>query len=172
MDLRKLKLPSKKTFVAISALAVFGLANANPFIYTVVKVLDGDTIVVQKAGHEQTIRLVGVDTPEVESQYRQEACYGKEASQETKRLLPAGKTVMLLPDPYAGNKDKYGRLLRYVFTDGKMINAYLVDRGLAFNYIYSKTASGAYFHSLERSARQKRVGLWSEKCNYFFETKE
>ncbi len=172
MDLHKLKLPSKKAFVAISALAVFGLANANPFAYTVVKVLDGDTLIVQKSGYEQTIRLVGIDTPEIESQYRQEACYGKEASRETKRLLPAGKAVMLLPDPYAGDKDKYGRLLRYVFVDSKMINAYLVDQGLAFNYIYSKTASGAYFHSLEKNARQKRIGLWSDKCNYFFETKK
>jgi len=89
---------------------------------TVENVIDGDTIDVLIDGERQRVRYYGIDAPE-----EGEECY-EEATQRNRELL--GTTVRLEPD--ARNEDKYGRLLRYVFTnDGTSVDAALVSEGLA-----------------------------------------
>jgi micrococcal nuclease len=136
--------------------------------YKVIKIIDGDTIQVKIGFKIEIVRMLGVDTPEIESLYSREECFGKESSQKTKELLE-GKKVFLLKDPEVSDRDKYGRLLRYVFLeDGEFINADLIERGFAFNYIYQPFQFMDYFARLEKKAREKRAGLWSEKCEYYF----
>ena len=141
-------------------------------LYSVAEVIDGDTIQVNINGKMELVRFIGINTPEVNNEYRQEECFGPEASKETKKLL-SGKKVYLLPDPQVPDRGKYNRLLRYVFLpNGEFINAELVKDGYAFEYIYQPFQFIKYFHSLENEAREQRKGLWGDKCNYYSQVSE
>lgn len=86
-------------------------------------VIDGDTIDVRVGGQGTvSVRLLGINTPEVAGPYRTAQCFGNEASANAKRLL-AGATVYLQDDPQQDDKDQYGRWLRYVWmSDGRLFN--------------------------------------------------
>src|SRR5205814_3546047 len=113
---------------------------------TIVRAVDGDTLEVSLSGHQEKVRLIGVDTPEVfESQklhrdiartHQDEAtikALGKRASEFTKSLVHAGDTVQLEYDQQA--RDKYHRLLAFVWlADGRMLNEVLVCEGYTNAY--------------------------------------
>ncbi len=133
-------------------------------------VVDGDTIVVQKGRQESTIRLLGIDAPEIAHEKYGKTkgdCYGKEATDFLKEEI-GGQNVVLLEDPNAGDKDKYGRSLRYVLADGKIINAEMVRNGYAFVYQYSDFFFAKWFYSMEKQAKNERLGLWGKTCQYYF----
>jgi endonuclease YncB( thermonuclease family) len=118
---------------------------------TVLEVIDGDTIYVLIDGEPQAVRYYGVDAPE-----EGEKCY-QEATERNRQLL--GTTVRLEPD--ARDKDEYGRLLRYVFTDeGMSIDSTLISEGLAKAW----REDGRYLTRLtllETHARENGIGcLW------------
>jgi endonuclease YncB( thermonuclease family) len=95
--------------------------------YRIDHVTDGDTVVLRNG---QKVRLVQIDTPEV---YFGTECYGRQASATTKRLLPEGVRVRLLPEPATDRIDGFGRLLRYVVRarEGVNVNVHLVALGAA-----------------------------------------
>jgi micrococcal nuclease len=135
--------------------------------YAVLRVVDGDTIVVSIGGKSETVRLIGIDTPETVDPRKAVQCFGKEASDKTKELL-AGQRVMLEKDPSQGERDKYGRLLAYVYrSDGLSINKYLVEQGYAHEYTYNAPYKyQAEFKAAEAEARQQGSGLWAPgACN-------
>ncbi|WJH33200.1 thermonuclease family protein [Paenibacillus sp. CC-CFT747] len=123
------------------------------------RVVDGDTFVT---GTGEKVRLIGVNTPESLGTVQP---FGKEASAYTKKQL-AGKTVYLFSD--AGNTDKYGRLLRYVFLEGEalMYNEKLVREGYANpmtvppNVLYADR-----FVQAEKDARSQKKGLWGKHAS-------
>lgn len=163
MTQNKLKL-NRKVFLfgAILFFFLLGYHLACSFSqpFRVLKVIDGDTIVVQIGFKKETVRLLGVDTPEIKSPYTEEECFGREASKKTKDLL-LKQRVYLIKDKNAPDRDKYGRLLRYVFLeDGSFINAELIKEGYAFLYILEPIEFGNFFHSLEEKAKQQKIGLW------------
>jgi micrococcal nuclease len=133
-------------------------------IYRVVEVIDGDTIKVDIGGKIETVRLIGMDTPEIANPHSsREDYFGPEAARYTKQLLE-NQSVYLIPDPMQSNRDKYDRLLRYVFLeDGTLINAKLVAEGYAYNYIYEPFQFMKQFDYLEKQAKENRLGLWSSK---------
>src|SRR5207342_1065137 len=97
--------------------------------YRVVDVLDGDTIVVRRAGgRDETIRLLGIDTPETHHPTKPVGCYGPEASDYTTARL-TGKTVRLEDD--VEPRDIYDRRLAYVYLDGHRFNDELLQKGYA-----------------------------------------
>src|SRR2546423_5036043 len=98
---------------------------------TVERVIDGDTVVVRLPGGHERVRLVGIDTPETVDPRKPVQCFGKEASNHTKSLLPAGTAVRLERDVEA--RDRYGRLLAYVYRsrDGLFVNLALAPDGHA-----------------------------------------
>jgi len=108
----------------------------------------------------QRVRLVQIDTPEV---YFGTECYGPQASATTKRLLPVGTRVRLMPEPATDRVDDFGRLLRYVIrTDGVNVNLRLVAVGAAAPWFYMGRR-GMYATQLQRLAelaRAKHLGLW------------
>lgn len=124
------------------------------------KVIDGDTIVLEDG---QTVRFVGIDTPETVDPRRPVGCFGKEASNETKKLL-VGKVVILQKD--VSNTDKYKRLLRYIYLpleNGQIlfINDYLVRTGFAKVYTYPPDIKfNEQFRQAEKEAREFKRGLW------------
>ena len=121
-------------------------------------VADGDTVDLTNGAK---IRLVQIDTPEV---YFSPECYGRQASDLTKQLLPPGTRVRLTREPATDAVDRYGRLLRYVVRveDGLNVNVQLVRAGAAAPYFYDGRR-GRYAHLLERltrRARARHLGLW------------
>src|SRR3989338_322463 len=108
-------------------------ATKPTLLYPVVKVIDGDTIDVKIGTKIERIRMVGMDTPEIVDPRKAVQCFGKEASNRTKLLL-TGKSVALQSDPTQGERDKYGRLLRYVILDGLNFNKRLIAEGYAHEY--------------------------------------
>lgn len=135
---------------------------------TVARVVDGDTIRVEARGAETPVRLVGIDTPETVKPGSPVECGGPEASARTKRLLPAGTRVRLVTDPTQDTRDRYARLLAYVYV-GKAsgargsVNYRLVREGLADAYVYRPSAPFRYariFQAAEAAAKRAGRGMW------------
>ncbi|MDX6687795.1 MAG: micrococcal nuclease [Baekduia sp.] len=128
----------------------------------VVRVVDGDTILVATAGGAQErVRYIGMDTPETVKPRTPVQCYGKKASAANKRLV-AGQAVRLVSD--AERRDRYGRLLAYVYraSDGLFVNAELVRDGYARPLTIAPNARHAReFAALAAAARRAGRGLWS-----------
>lgn len=135
--------------------------SSNPGLQKVEEVVDGDTIVVQAPTGYETVRLIGIDTPETKDPRKPEQCFGKEATARAQQLV-GGKSIKLVADPGESNRDKYKRLLRYVYLpDGTLLNAKMIAEGYAFSYeLYGHSKLGE-FHALEQSASLARLGLWS-----------
>jgi len=126
------------------------------------RVVDGDTIVVDLAGREEKVRLIGIDTPETVDPRRPVECFGNQASGHLKELLPTGTTVRLVRD--AEQRDRYGRLLAYVYRldDDLFINLDLMSNGYAnLLTIVPNVAHTDEFRAAERSARATGIGLWT-----------
>ena len=127
----------------------------------VVRVIDGDTITVQIAGAIRTIRLLGVDTPETKHPTKAVQPLGPEASAFTQAALDR-QTVRLEADPADDQVDRYDRLLRYVYLDGKNFNARLIREGYATAIRAFPYSRKREFLRLEAQARQERRGIWAD----------
>jgi endonuclease YncB( thermonuclease family) len=138
----------------------------------VTDVVDGDTIKVLSRGFETTVRLLGIDTPETRRPGGFVQCFGPAASARTRRLLPNGQDVRLVTDVSQDQRDRYGRLLAYVYKPGKSdatdsVNHALVATGYAKVYIYrgNPFQHVAAFQEAEARARRRAIGLWGPPCN-------
>ena len=134
-------------------------AQAAPLV-RVVRVIDGDTIEVCCIGWKrESVRYIGIDTPETQHPSKGVEAYGKEAKEANHRLV-AGKTVHLEFD--VQRRDQYGRLLAYVYLeDGTFVNAWLVEHGYA--QVITVPPNVKYqelFLKLQHEARTASRGLW------------
>lgn len=137
-----------------------GERSGDGVLAEVMAVIDGDTIRVRLDGTTETVRLIGIDTPEIDGPHTEEECFGPEASRMTAELLE-GEEVALLSDPYTANRDRFGRLLRYVFMDdGTHINALLVEEGYATFFPFELFVFQDHFSQLETRAQAANRGLW------------
>lgn len=135
---------------------------AAPDEATVVDVVDGDTLVVRVGGSEERVRLIGIDTPESVAADQPVECFGPEASDRLRQLLPSGSTVRLERD--VEPRDRYGRLLAYVYRtqDNLLVNRDQVARGFAEAKEYPpNTALSADLATAQRSAQASGAGLWT-----------
>ena len=133
-------------------------------VYAVLAVVDGDTIDIKTATGKDRVRLIGIDTPETVDPDKPVQCFGPEASNKLKSLI-SGKQIKLEADSSQDNRDKYNRLLRYVFLDGKSINLQMVSNGYAREYTY-RTAYKyqAEFKQAETDAKAAELGLWADNA--------
>jgi len=123
--------------------------------YKVARVIDGDTIEIE--GGER-VRYIGMDTPETVDPKKLVQCFGKEASDENKQLVE-GKTVRLGKD--TTERDRYGRLLRYVYVGDTFVNLQLVALGFAHADAFPPDIlHQEWFDEAERAARGAGLGLW------------
>lgn len=128
--------------------------------YQVTRFDDGDTIVVDMDGHQETVRFIGVDTPEVKDPRKPVQCFGKMASQFTKNLI-GNNPVRLEADPTNTNRDRYNRLLRYIYLpDNTLVNAEIIKQGYGFAYTSFPFTKKEEFKNYERQAREENRGLW------------
>ena len=121
---------------------------------TVEWVNDGDTLTI--AGGAR-VRLVQVDAPELTSD-----CYGRAALRTLVALTPKGTRVTLVADPALDERDRHGRLLRYVYVGKLNVNVELVRRGAASPY-YFRNDRGGLADELDDAvdaARDRRAGYW------------
>lgn len=134
-------------------------------LYSVVRVVDGDTIDVIIDGKTERLRLIGINTPETVDPRKPVECFGREASNRAKELFDS-KSVSLESDSSQGERDKYGRLLRYVFLEnGSNFNLKMIEEGYAYEYTYD----GPYKYQQEFKLAQKKAetdksGLWGASC--------
>lgn len=130
-------------------------------VVRVVRVTDGDTLSVRMAdGTEESVRILGIDTPEVHPQVE---CGGGEASAALRALVPVGSKVVMVSDPTQGDRDRYDRLLRYVERRGRDVGKVQIASGHAQVYVYRSDPfrrTDAYRQVEGRSERLGR-GLWS-----------
>lgn len=140
--------------------------------YKVLEVVDGDTIKIDYNGQKETIRLIGVDTPETKHPNLPVQCYGKEATDKTKSLV-GGKNIFLEFDAFQGERDKYGRLLAYVWLENTgeapndtLLNYNLISNGYANEYTYRYPYKyQKEFKAAAALARAKSLGLYGPSCN-------
>ena len=132
------------------------------------RTVDGDTLDVIVDGEEEKVRLLGINTPESVDPRRAVECFGKEASHQMD-MLTTGQKVTLVSDFTNDNRDKYQRLLRYVYKeDGTFVNAWMVEKGYAFAYLSFPFVHKKEFVVLEKKARNSELGLWnSDVCPYY-----
>src|SRR5438445_10040591 len=141
---------------------VTGIAGAQPATLegTVVRIVDGDTIHVRLSDRVEKVRYIGVNTPEVHHPRKGEEPGGREAA-DVNRTLVAARHVRLEMD--VQTRDRYGRLLAYVWVDDTMVNAELVRRGYAqVMTVPPNVRHQALFVKLQRDAREAGRGLWSQ----------
>jgi micrococcal nuclease len=128
---------------------------------TLVRVIDGDTIDVDVHGTKERVRLIGIDTPETVKPNTPVQCFGPQASAHTKSLLHAGTPLHLERD--VESRDKYGRLLAYVYRadDGMFVNLDIIGAGYArLLTISPNVAHTDEFVSAAGAARRSNLGLW------------
>ncbi len=133
-----------------------------PGAATVVRVVDGDTVLVEIDGREERVRLIGIDTPESVKPDTPVECFGKEASAHTAALLPEGTAVRLVRDVEA--RDDFDRLLAYVYRadDDLFVNLAIVEAGYARPLtIPPNVAHADEFVEAARRAESSDAGLWS-----------
>ncbi len=131
-----------------------------PGQYSINHFIDGDTIAVDMNGQVETVRFIGVDTPETHKPNTPVQCYGPAAAAYTKNTI-GGQRVRLVSDSLSTNRDRYNRLLRYVYLpDGRLVNELLIQNGYGFYYPYFPFTKATQFAADEQAAMAANKGLW------------
>ncbi len=132
--------------------------------YPVLRVIDGDTIAVGIDGTSESVRLIGIDTPELNDPGGPQ-CYAEEALRHLTELTQSG-TVLLVPDESQGARDRHGRLLAYITRpDGADLGEAMLRDGYALEYQYAAPyARQAAYEAAQTEAMQARRGLWADEA--------
>lgn len=137
-------------------------AQGPPGTGRVIRVVDGDTARIMISGEDESVRLIGIDTPETHGRGGLRECFGAEATKHAQSFIPPGTTVRVVRDVEA--RDRYGRLLAYVYrqSDGLFVNLALARDGYAVALtIPPNVAHTDEFVAAVREAREADRGLWS-----------
>ncbi|GIN22704.1 thermonuclease family protein [Siminovitchia fordii] len=128
---------------------------------TLVKAIDGDTIKVRYNGKEQNVRYLLIDTPETNHPRLGKQPFGEEAKELNTQLVNSGD--LTLEFDIGERVDKYGRLLAYVYVDGKSVQEILLEEGLArVAYVYPpNTRHLTPYEEAQKRAKEKGIGIWS-----------
>jgi len=157
--MKKLLTPKNIGFVVLAIVVAYSAVFFAPQKkYDVVRVIDGDTIVIDDGGEEQSVRLLGIDAPEVRPQTE---CFAEEGGTALFERI-GGEKVRLVFDESQNMQDIYGRVLALVYLpDGTLLNEYMVQEGYAVEYTYiTPHAHQTDFREIEADARSHARGLW------------
>lgn len=139
------------------------VSENSKIIARIIRVVDGDTVSVEIEGKSETIRIIGINTPETVDPRKPVECFGQEASARAQALLD-NQTVTLEADATQGERDKYDRLLRYVFLpDGSDFAIQMISEGYAYEYTYSTPYKYQQDYKTSQSeAETAKRGLWAD----------
>ncbi len=133
----------------------------DPGLYTIAHYVDGDTIAVNMNGSVETIRFIGVDTPETHKPNTPVQCYGPQAAAHTKDVISKFGKVRLQADPLDTNRDRYGRLLRYIYLpDGTLLDEQIIKQGYGFAYLSFPFSMKQQFADDQVAAQAAKLGVW------------
>ena len=164
---RETKTPEEKPKIESGVVGESLLANEDirkSPTYQVLRVTDGDTIHINYNGKNKKVRLIGLDTPETKDPRKPIQCFGREATAKMTELAE-NKNIRLEFDKTQGERDKYGRLLAFVYSEDSKNLAYeMIRQGYGNEYTYN---SNPYkyqneFKEVARKAREENKGLWAE----------
>ena len=130
----------------------------------VTRVVDGDTLKASVAGRTETVRVIGLDTPESVKPGTPVECFALRASAEAERLLPVGAAIRLESDPTQAARDRYGRLLAHVWlADDTLYAEQMIRGGFGIHYVYGGVPSmyASRLAAAEDAAQVALRGLWS-----------
>jgi micrococcal nuclease len=134
--------------------------QSQPGLYRVSRFVDGDTIAVNMNGKTEKVRFVGVDTPETHKPNTPVQCYGPAAAAFTKNTI-GNQPVRLVSDSLSTDRDRYDRLLRYVYLpDGTNLDQKLISEGYGFYYPYFPFTKSDEFAAAQQAAMAAHKGLW------------
>jgi len=126
---------------------------------TNIKCIDGDTFKMEVNGQIESIRLLAVDTPELNSKDPIAVI----AKEYTCTYLLSAKNIELKKDNNSDNRDRYNRLLRWVFVDGELLQSLLIKKGYAMvAYLYDDYQYTNHLLLLEKQAQIKKLGVWKK----------
>ena len=137
--------------------------------YTLLKVIDWDTLKVKNNNEEINIRMIGLDAPEKSTtRYWYTECFWNEATNHLNEILSWITTIQVEQDPTQWETDKYWRLLWYVFFSWNNINQKMIEDGYWFEYTYNLPYKyQKEFKKAEKSARLNKLWLWDKNtCNW------
>lgn len=136
--------------------------SATEQIVAVVGVVDGDGLRVSVAGVTERLRVIGIDAPELS----EGECYAQAAASRMQSLVQS-QDVRIVADPTQDDRDRYGRILRHVFTlDGTSVAEAIIADGLAREYTYDEVyASRDSYLRAQQSAQAENLGIWSGECD-------
>lgn len=147
---------------------LYGMGKEESAVGRVVEVTDGDTLkVALTGGAEETIRLLGVDTPETVDPDEEVGCFGPEASAATKDALRPGQEVRVVLSAMGDKQDAYGRMIAYVYptaSGGKIEESWnykLINQGFARGTTFSHEHKRLFDDVIEE-AQSQGLGLWGE----------
>jgi micrococcal nuclease len=124
----------------------------------VVEVVDGDTARMRVAGHEESVRYIGIDTPESVIPGERPECFGKRSAALNRTLVEGEHVTLVLG---AERRDHYGRLLAYVYLGDRLVNAEIIRRGFARTLAIAPNTNFAdRFARLQQAAANAGRGLW------------
>ena len=139
---------------------------------TVVRTVDGDTLVAAAHGRRFYVRLLGIDTPETHRPGTPVECGGPQASASMRALAPPRARVNLEVDPSQDRIDRYGRLLAYVWLpDGRLLEDEQLRAGWASTYVFRGRPVSLFrrLAAAERAAQRADRGVWA-RCRGDFHT--
>ncbi len=127
----------------------------------VVRVVDGDTLKVRVDGRVETVRVLGIDTPESKRPGAPVECGSRRAGTELRRLVD-GRAVELRGDSSQDAEDRFGRVLAYVSVEGSDVGEAMVAAGWARPYVYRGVpfARVGTYRSAARDARRRSAGVY------------
>ena len=136
-------------------------SSLNHIQYEVIRVIDGDTVELKNG---ERLRYNDIDTPETVHPSKPVECYGPQASAKNKELVEGEIILVELGNP---EKDRYGRLLGYVYIDDLFVNAELVRGGYAEVNSYGNLGSKlSNLLDIEKNAKKSMNGLWGACLNF------
>lgn len=151
----------------ILILVLIGASNPNLYAnktmdgIQLVDCVDGDTAKLQIDGKNETVRFLAIDTPETKHPQKGIEPYGKEASDFTCTFLKNGSEIKLEYDSNSEDRDKYDRVLAWVFIDGKLLQEELIKQGYAkVAYIYGDYSYLDRLYNAEQFAQVNSIGIW------------
>lgn len=135
--------------------------------FRVLRVIDGDTILIDYFGIPKQVRLLGIDTPETRNSFKPVECFANQATIYTKKLV-GDKKIKLKMDPLNEDIDQFGRLLRYVILEnGTNLSYLLVSEGYAKVFREYPSSLMDNLVKIEKIAKVRQKKLWSGKCDLF-----
>ena len=155
----------KKFSNLLLILFLFGFLFSITQDIKLLKIYDGDTILVSLNGKKEKIRFTGINTPEIAHPkfHKKSEYFGNKAKNHLKNILKKHKISKLEFD--VKKRDKYQRMLAYIFLEnGKMLNELMVENGYAYTYNFPPNSKyKALFDTAETYAKNKHLGIWKNK---------